>query len=379
MADYDTEELRSIADAIPYPVIYVTADGAVGFTNRALRRINGLPANPSEGERVENLLGEEESNAGRTAFLECLHSNRRVVREGHSALPDAPIRYCRYVYAPVRRRDGSVQGVCCTVVDLTDVKEAERALQSSRDELARSNRDLEQFAYVASHDLKAPLRSIEVLVGWLAEDLAEHHQGDVQENLELLKARTTRLNRLLDDLLAYSRVGRRVGDVARVDTRELVEDIWTLMAPPEGFELRVGDDLPELITFRAPLEQVLRNLIGNAVKHHPGPRGHVWVEADVHDDHVVFSVRDDGAGIDAEYRDRVYQMFQTLQPRDEVEGSGMGLAIVSRVVEWQGGRIWHEDPPQGTGTVFRFEWKLVDQASADALMAASSENRSQAA
>jgi PAS domain S-box-containing protein len=358
-----------IADAIPHPVGYILPDGSMGFANRALLRANRLPADVS-GKSVTELLTAEENAAGKESFETCLRENRRVLREGPAYVPDGPPRYARYVYQPVRDRDGNILGVCVTVVDLTDVKNAEQALKASHAELERSNRDLEQFAYVASHDLKAPLRSIEVLVGWLAEDLADYREGDVQENLELLKSRTARLNRLLDDLLAYSRAGRRVGEVTTVDTDELVQDIWSMLAPPEGMQLVIGSDLPTFTTFRAPLEQVLRNLIGNAVKHHPGPAGRITVTAEPAGEHWVFAVADNGNGIADEYRERIYQMFQTLQPRDEVEGSGMGLAIVSRVVEWQNGRIWHEPVPaeQGTGTVFRFEWKVVDAAGAQRLL-----------
>lgn len=358
MLDHSPESLRIIADAIPYPVLYVKADGSVGFANRAFRRANRASSTHAVGRPVDDVLSEAERENGRVAFLTCLREGRRVSREGESAMADAPVRFCRYVYEPVRDVDGTVLGVCVTVVDLTEIKAAEEALKESHRDLERSNRDLEQFAYVASHDLKAPLRAMEVLVGWLAEDLADYDGGDVQENLALLKARTARLNRLLDDLLAYSRAGRRVGELSTVDTRELVEDVWSLLAVPETFRLELGDGLPTIETHRAPLEQVLRNLISNAVKHHPDKAGRISVCADAIDSGFVFSVADDGAGIPDEYRERVYQMFQTLKPRDDLEGSGMGLAIVSRIVEWQGGRVWHEAGPAGVGTVFKFEWKV---------------------
>ncbi|HEX7034308.1 MAG TPA: ATP-binding protein [Pseudomonadales bacterium] len=368
MADVNLDNLRMIADAIPHPVGYILPDGTLGFANRALLRANRLPPD-ARGKSVTELLTAEENQAGKESFETCLRENRRVLREGPAYVPDGPPRWARYVYQPVRDADGNILGVCVTVVDLTDIKNAEEALKASHAELERSNRDLEQFAYVASHDLKAPLRSIEVLVGWLADDLADYKEGDVQENLELLRSRTARLNRLLDDLLAYSRVGRRVGEVVAVDTRELVQDIWSMLAPPEGMQLVLGE-LPTFTTFRAPLEQVLRNLMGNAVKHHPGPAGRITVSAERTGEHWRFAVADNGAGIPEEYRERIYQMFQTLQPRDEVEGSGMGLAIVSRVVEWQGGRVWHEPVEQGTGTVFKFEWKIVDAAGAQRLLEA---------
>lgn len=371
MANIPAQALRVIADAIPYPVLYILADGSVGFTNRTFRRAMGVSLEQAEGSSAEDVMTAEENDNGRASFLACLTEGRRVTREGFAVAPSGPARYCRYVYEPVRNAGGEVEGVCVTVVDLTHIRKAEEALRESHRELERSNRDLEQFAYVASHDLKAPLRSIEVLAGWLSEDLAGYADGDVQENLALLKARTSRLNRLLDDLLTYSRAGRRVGEVREVDVGELVGSIWSMIAPP-GFALDVPGPLPTVTTFPAPLEQIFRNLIGNAIKHHPGPAGRITVTAEKRDDHYVFAVGDDGVGIPEEYGERIYQMFQTLQPRDEVEGSGMGLAIVSRLVEWQQGRIWHE-PAQPNGTVFRFEWKALGEETADRLMKAAGE------
>ncbi len=358
-----TNDLGTILDAIPYPVLYLETDGTVRFGNRAFRRANRLPPGWADGKNVSEVMSPGEQDNGRNAFAECVQG-RRVIEERDTAVPGMPVRFCRYVYEPVRDADGAVKGVCCTVVDLTDLKRAETELRESHEELERSNRDLEQFAYVASHDLKAPLRAMEVLVGWLAEDLVGYREGDVQENLALLKARTDRLNRLLDDLLTYSRVGRRVGELCEVDTAELIDDVWSLTAAPPGYRIDVAGAMPTITTFRGPLEQVLRNLIGNAVKHHPGPQAHITVSAEAKDDHYLFSVADDGEGIPEQYRERVYQMFQTLKPRDDKEGSGMGLAIVSRIVAWQGGRVWHEDAPNGRGTVFKFEWKINEPPSA---------------
>jgi signal transduction histidine kinase len=224
----------------------------------------------------------------------------------------------------------------------------------------RSNKDLEQFAYVASHDLKAPLRAIELLVQWIGEGLAGYDANNVQENLALLARRTQRLNRLLDDLLAYSRAGRKVGDCRETNCHELVLDVIQLLDPPQGYTVSIDGRLPTMHTYPAPLEQVFRNLLGNAIKHHPGPTGRIVVSCADQADRHVFAVQDDGEGIPTEYADRVFEMFQTLKPRDQVEGSGMGLAIVSRIVQWQQGRVWFEPGPGGRGTVFRFEWRKRD-------------------
>jgi light-regulated signal transduction histidine kinase (bacteriophytochrome) len=241
--------------------------------------------------------------------------------------------------------------------DISARRRAELELERKQAELMRSNKDLEQFAYVASHDLKAPLRAIELLVTWITEGLEGYDKNDVQENLQLLGKRTERLNRLLDDLLAYSRAGRKVGTYRKTDTQALVLDVAQLVNPPETISVSIEGQLPVFHTHATPLEQVFRNLISNAIKHHPGPEGRVVISCEEEIDHYVFAVQDDGEGISPEYADRVFEMFQTLKSRDQVEGSGMGLAIVNRIVQWQHGRVWFEPAPGGQGTVFKFQWK----------------------
>jgi len=259
--------------------------------------------------------------------------------------------------APIRNSANEIINQSMIIEDITERKAMERNIALKAAELQRSNRDLEQFAYVASHDLKAPLRAIEVLVSWLKEDLEEYQDGDVQENLDLLRRRTSRLSRLLDDLLAYSRAGRKIGDVKSVNTKEFVDDIAMLISPPDGFKIEVDASLPTITTYHAPLETVFRNLMSNAVKHSPVPEeGRIRIFAEDRGDMVEFAVEDNGTGIDQEYADKVFKMFQTLQARDEKEGSGMGLAIVQRIIDWQGGKIWFHDRAEGTGTVFRFTW-----------------------
>ena len=122
----------------------------------------------------------------------------------------------------------------------------------------------------------------------------------------------------------------------------LVLDVAQLLNPPPTISISIDGQLPKFKTHPAPLEQVFRNLISNAVKHHPGPQGRIVVSCKEQGEHYVFAVEDDGEGIPAEYAERVFEMFQTLKPRDQVEGSGMGLAIVNRIVQWQGGRVWFE-------------------------------------
>ncbi len=253
-----------------------------------------------------------------------------------------------------------INGVC---IDITELREIEQQLEERTLELKRSNHDLEQFAFVASNDLKAPLRAIEVLVGWLREDLAGYDKGEVQEHLALLGQRASRVHQLLEDLLAYSRCGRGESDTARIDSRQMVTDIGVLLSPPPGLCIEADASLPVLTTWHAPLDQVLQILISNAIRHHPTGKGLVRVYAETCDGELIFAVEDDGAGIPLENTEKVFRMFRTHKPGDEAEGSGMGLAMAKRIVEWQGGRIWYRPGRGGRGTVFKFTWQRLPEES----------------
>lgn len=212
-------------------------------------------------------------------------------------------------------------------------------LQDLADELQRSNIDLEQFAFASSHDLKSPLRGIENLVNWLREDLGESLDEDNREKLVMVAQRAQRMSTLLDDLLQYSRAGREARPSEPVDTRELVEECASMLHPPEGFRVLAAPDLPRVETERAPLEQILRNLIDNAIKHHDRETGLIEVSGRATDGVAEFVVADDGPGIPEEAREKVFGLFQTLRPRDEVEGSGMGMAMIRKLIDRQGGQV----------------------------------------
>jgi signal transduction histidine kinase len=240
-------------------------------------------------------------------------------------------------------------------------------VQERTRELARSNKELDQFAYVASHDLKAPLRAVDHLANWISQDAAAVLPAASLEHLEKLRGRIRRMERLLDDLLAYSRAGRHLHAPEPVDTGSLVRDIWFMLAPPPGFAIEVLSPLPQLYTERVPLETVLRNLIGNAIKHHDRPdQGVVQVSArDISiaqgegegqgaGEFVEFTIADNGPGIASQHHERIFQIFQSLKPRDQVEGSGMGLAVVKKTVENHGGRV--DVVSNGRGATFCFTW-----------------------
>jgi signal transduction histidine kinase len=222
-------------------------------------------------------------------------------------------------------------------------------------ELERRNRELDQFAYVASHDLKAPLRAIDNLATWITEDAGEVLPEPSKRHLRTMHGRVKRMEELLNDLLTYSRADRLDDKIVAVDTEALVKDVIDLLAPPATFMVITEEGMPTISTARTPLEIIFRNLIDNAIKHHHRPNGQVRISARELDGAIEFSVADDGPGIAEQFHERIFHMFQTLQPRDKVEGSGMGLAIVKKIVESQGG-IVSLDSAEGRGSIFRFTW-----------------------
>lgn len=233
------------------------------------------------------------------------------------------------------------------------------ALEQMNQELTSSNRELEQFNYAAAHDLKSPLRGIQHLVQWINEDAAAVLSPQSKKHLTLLRGRVQRLETLLDDMLAYSRIGRVHYAPERLDLNVIMQEIIDVIAPPDGFAVTILGPLPTVITRRVPLEIVFRNLISNAIKHHHQPRqGRVQVTAHtLSDGWVQFRIEDNGPGVAAQFHERIFGMFQTLRPRDQVEGSGVGLALVKKTVESYGGQITIEST-SGQGAIFRFTWPI---------------------
>lgn len=354
-AQRSEERFRMLAEGVPNHLLFLDHELRILFANDVFLEAMGWSAETAVGRHISEIMGMERFLERQPHYERAL-AGETVSYESTGAAGNET-GYFRFSYRPSFDEQGNVRGIFSMATDITARRKVELELEAKQAELMRSNKDLEQFAYVASHDLKAPLRAIELLVQWITDGLAGYDKNNVQENLALLGRRTQRLNRLLDDLLAYSRAGRKVGAHRVANVHAMVLDVAQMIDPPPTISISIAGQLPTFKTHATPLEQVFRNLISNAVKHHPGPEGRIVVSCEERDDCYVFSVEDDGEGIPMEYAERVFEMFQTLKPRDQVEGSGMGLAIVNRIVQWQGGRVWFEPAPSGRGTVFKFQWK----------------------
>ena len=246
------------------------------------------------------------------------------------------------------------------ILDDVDLERGKVAAANKRIEAA--NLELEEFAYAAAHDLKAPLRVIDNASKWLEEDLQEHLSDETRETMNMLRGRVMRMERLLDDLLEYSRIGRNddAGFAEIVAGDVLMENVVGLLAVPKGFTVTVSPAFSEIRVGRMPLQQILINLIGNAIKHHDKTTGRIEVTVDSTQSYHDFAVTDDGPGVEPQFHKKIFKMFQTLRPRDQVEGSGMGLAMVRKSVETYGGTI-ELLSAKGKGSTFCFTWPKLQK------------------
>ena len=242
-------------------------------------------------------------------------------------------------------------------IELLDKLAVQLAIAIKQAELLGNLRqELDNFAYVTSHDLKAPLRAIANLASWLSEDLEGQIPEENQRQLQLMQSRVQRMDGLIQGLLEYSRVGRRETPVKTVNVADLVKEAIDSLSPPPEFEIVVAPNMPTLTTKPVLLQQVFFNLISNAIKYHPQNSGKIIISVKEQDNFYKFGVSDDGLGIEPQYHDRIFTIFQTLQPRDTIESTGIGLSIVKKIVEGQGGKVRVESK-LGEGASFYFTWQ----------------------
>ncbi len=225
-------------------------------------------------------------------------------------------------------------------------------------DLTQKNNELDQFAYVVSHDLKAPLRGIDNITSWIEEDHSHDLTPELRKNLELIKGRARRLENMINGLLEYARIGKLKKDHETVNLKALLEELIEILVPP-NFEVSIDGEMPVLKTVKVRIEQVFSNLISNAVKYNEKPVGKISISCKTLPNYYEFSVTDNGIGIQSQYFEKIFTIFQTLKERDAFESTGVGLAIVKRIIENKKATIDVESVP-GEGTTFRFTWPIVE-------------------
>jgi PAS domain S-box-containing protein len=261
---------------------------------------------------------------------------------------------------------GEINGSQGVVYDITAKKELV-ALRKAEEELERLNKDLEsavrelkqaneelqEFAHVTAHDLKTPLRAIGTLADWLSRDYADKFDEQGRQKVRMLVTRAMQMSALIDDILRYSRVGHDTTKKQRVDLNTIVSEVIAGIDPPENIEITIENELPVLKCEKVHIIQIFQNLLGNAVKYMDKPRGQIKIGCVEQNDFWKFSVTDNGCGIEKRHFERIFKLFQTLSPCHGVENTGIGLSIVKKTVELNGGSVWVESEI-GKGSTFIF-------------------------
>lgn len=232
-------------------------------------------------------------------------------------------------------------------------KKAEKRQGQLLEELEEANQELKDFAYIVSHDLKAPLRGIKALVDWISADYADKLDEQGREHINLLLSRVERMHNLIEGVLQYSRVGRIEERRVQVNLNDLVREAIDMVVPSENITVTIENELPTIGCEQTRITQVFQNLLSNAAKYMDKPQGQIKISCVEEDNFWKFSIADNGPGIEEKHFERIFQMFQTLSPRDEFESTGVGLTVVKKIIKLYGGEIWVESKV-GQGSIFFF-------------------------
>ena len=361
------QHIRELADAMPQMVWTVLADGTTGYVNRQLIEYTGMAANDVKAWSWGVGLHPEDLDA-------CLRGWTSALRTGLAYNAECRIRRSsdgayRWHLAralPVRDPKGHVLQWFATATDIDAQKQAEndarqlnamleRRVEERTEQLVEANKELEAFSYSVSHDLRAPLRAVDGFSRILQEDYDDKLDDEGRRVLNVIRNSSQEMGRLIDDLLAFSRLGRTEMALAEVDMNALVRSVLDEMRRERGTLPEVDlRPLPRARGNAALLRQVWVNLLSNAVKFSAkAERPHIEVGSYAEDSAQVYYVRDNGAGFDMTYYDKLFGVFQRLHRSDEYPGTGVGLAIVQRVVSKHGGKVWAQGAV-GQGATFFF-------------------------
>lgn len=355
--------MRAIVDTAVDAIITIDETGTIERVNPRAEQLFGYTAAEMTGQNVSMLMPPPYrdqhdgflSRYRETGEKRIIGIGREVVgqRKDGSTFP--------MDLAVAQMQIGSRRMFTGIVRDITARREAEEQRQRLLQELSAANEELTNFAYVVSHDLKAPLRGIGSLANWLSTDYADRFDDEGREHMRLLISRVHRMSALIDGILQYSRVGRIREATVQIDLNLLLREVIDLLAPPAHVEVTIATPLPTLVGERTRIQQVFQNLISNAIKYVDKPAAKVRIDCvrDDDDDRFwKFSVADNGIGIETRHFERIFQLFQTLVPRDRVESTGVGLTLVRKIVEMYGGEVWVESTP-GAGSTFYFTFPVA--------------------
>ena len=342
---------KTLLKNIPQRIFYKDLNSVYMLCNSSYAEDLGITPDEIKGKTDYDFYPANLADKYTADDKKVLESGEREELEERYILEDKEV-YVHTSKSPVMDENGNIIGLFGIFWDITASKMAEQRQNQLLEQLEKVNKELKDFAYIVSHDLKAPLRGIKTLAGWMLNDYADKLDEDGREQLKLLSSRVDRMHGLIDGILQYSRVGRmEEEEQVEVDLNHLLTDIIDMLAPPENITITVENKLPVIECEQTRITQVFQNLLSNAIKYMDKPEGWIKIGCIEECGCWKFSISDNGPGIEEKYFDKIFQIFQTLSPRDEYESTGIGLTVIKKIIELYGGRIWVESKI-GEGSTF---------------------------
>ena len=354
------QRLQAILDNTSAVVYLKDIEGRFQLVNREFEKLFHMRQHEIVGRTDHEIFPAEFADAFRANDVRVAQTGETLVAEEVAPHVDGPHTYVSSKF-PLRNAQGQVFAVAGISTDITDRRRAEEQLQLYASRLEATNRELEEFAYIVSHDLQEPLRTLSFFSDSLQNELGDILPAQSRQDLQFITSAAERMQQLVRDLLALSRAGRADLKRERVNLGECVQTALTAISTrlkETSAVIEVGE-LPEVFGDRTLLTQLFQNLIGNAVKFVGPQTPHVCISAHRQNGSWVIGVRDNGIGIKPEYAQKIFAPFQRLHAQAEYEGTGIGLAICRKVVQRHGGRIWVDSLP-GEGAHFQFELPIVN-------------------
>lgn len=349
------DELEQIINTSSSGMTVVDTDYNVVRVNDTFSRLLGIEKTEVEGKKCYEAFPGYRCNTPGCPMKQILGGQERIEIEDVKRAKDGRELTCIINAGPFLDSEGNLIGIVESFMDISERKRDEIALAEFAGELSRSNDELQQFAYVASHDLQEPLRMVASYVQLLAKRYEGKLDADADEFIHFAVDGANRMKALIQDLLQYSRVNTKGKEFESTDCEEvLTRALGNLQLAIEDSGATITHDpMPTLVADGLQLGQLFQNLIGNAIKFHGDEPPHIHISVMKTDAGYHFTIKDNGIGIDSQYRERIFDIFQRLHGKDKYSGTGIGLAVCRKIVERHGGKIWVESEP-GKGSVFHF-------------------------
>lgn len=348
-----SKRLEEVVGSISEVLVQLDREGNLTYLNQAWESITGYPVSASLGQSFAGFLPPLESREKLVEILQNENQGKEVTIRIFTS--DGQEKWLGVSLSPYFA-EGQHIGFTGTLSDVTARVTAETKLKSYTRDLERINAELDQFAYVVSHDLKAPLRAINNLSEWIEEDIADMLEGETKDQFRLLRGRVHRMENLINGILSYSRAGRIKTVKEKFMIKGFVDELCESFSTKKPLAFRIeGDAGTEIEAEKIALTQILQNLISNGIKYNDKPEIDITVGWKDLGSQLEFYVGDNGPGISPEFHERIFVIFQTLQARDEVESTGVGLAIVKKILDEKHSTIRIETV-MGEGTTFFFTW-----------------------